>query len=274
MRAAFYLCRGRDFGNEILRRAYHFYPGEKLLLNLGEFVVDADIHVTWGIFKEYNQMTTPIREIEACGKPHVVIEMGYVKRGWDENSYYSFGVGGLNGRAEFFNQDSPRDRREALKVPLRHWRSGAGIMVAGQVVRDASVQHHDHAEWIRDLLSRFPEAIYREHPLQGGTVKGTEKAEKCTCSNIVQAANNHDIGKLITFNSNTAVEAIINGIPTVTMDEGSMAWDITSHIPGKDPLCPTLARDQWFNNLAYTQWRPDEFGERWEIVLKHLKSTQ
>ena len=272
MRAAFYLCRGRDHGNEVIRCAYKAYPHEKMLLTLGEFCGDADIHVTWGIFKEINKMTTPILDISGCGKPHVVLEMGYVRRGWDENAYYSFGVGGLNGRADFFNKNSPPDRRNALKVNLQPWREGTGIMVAGQVTRDASVQHHDHAEWIRNMLKRFPNAIYREHPLQGHPVPNVGSNKRCTCPNIVRAAENHDIGKLITFNSNTAVEAVISGVPTISMDEGSMVWGITNHNPSKPPLCPTVAREQWFNDLAYAQWRPKEFKKRWEIIINGIKS--
>ncbi len=34
---------------------------------------------------------------------------------------------------------------------------------------------------------------------------------------------------VITFNSNTGVEAVLAGKPTVAIDEGSMAWPVTAH---------------------------------------------
>ena len=267
MKAAFYLCRNREHGNRIVRLAYNAYPGEKILSNLGEFVSDADLHVTWGIFKEFNQMTQPIRDIEHCGKPHVVLEMGYVRRGWDDDAYYSFGVGGLNGYADHFNDNSPDDRRRDLNVNLEPYHVGDRTIVCGQVTRDASVQHHDHAQWIREILQQYPDSLYREHPLQGHPVSGVG-AEKCTCPNI-SIARKHNIHKLITFNSNAGVEATILGIPVIAMDKGSMVWGLVSENPDAIMLPD---REQWFNNLTYAQWKPSEFEQRWKIILPRLST--
>lgn len=66
------------------------------------------------------------------------------------------------------------------------------------------------------------------------------------------------VGRAITLNSSVAVEAVLAGIPTVTMDEGAMAWDVTAHDP-RETAKP--ARLPWLHWLAWTQWNYDELSE-------------
>ncbi len=74
-----------------------------------------------------------------------------------------------------------------------------------------------------------------------------------------------DCGLAITLNSSIAVDAVLNGIPAVTMDEAAMAWDVTSH-----SLACVVRPDRrsWVRWLAWTQWHHDEIraGE----PIKHL----
>jgi hypothetical protein len=70
----------------------------------------------------------------------------------------------------------------------------------------------------------------------------------------------------VTLNSSVAVDAVLSGIPAVTMDEAAMAWDVTSHSP-EDVVTP--ARDEWLHWLAWTQWTHDEIrsGVPWPRFL-------
>lgn len=70
---------------------------------------------------------------------------------------------------------------------------------------------------------------------------------------------------VVTLNSSVGVESVLNGIPTVTMDEGAMAWDVTGHLPGE---VVTPNRDKWLEWLAWTQWQWDEI-EKGEPI-RHL----
>jgi hypothetical protein len=76
---------------------------------------------------------------------------------------------------------------------------------------------------------------------------------------------------VVTFNSNTGVDAVLYGVPTVAMDEGAMAWDVT----GRDP-CDIVRPDRtaWAHALAWMQWTPEELksGEAWDTVRPpHLR---
>ena len=76
----------------------------------------------------------------------------------------------------------------------------------------------------------------------------------------------HGVARAVTLNSSVGVEAVLLGIPTVTMDEGAMAWGVTGHRPD-DIRRPD--RTPWLHWLAWTQWHRDEIraGTPWERVL-------
>jgi hypothetical protein len=69
----------------------------------------------------------------------------------------------------------------------------------------------------------------------------------------------------VTLNSSVAVDAILAGVPTVTMDVGAMTWDVTSHHPAEVTKPPRLP---WLHWLAWTQWSHDEIREgKWAHLL-------
>ena len=95
------------------------------------------------------------------------------------------------------------------------------------------------------------QGVFRPHPLayrRGGVrpVAGTTLRDGSLAEELQRAA------VVITFNSNTAVESVLAGVPTITMDPGSMAWDMTSHAID-DPLV-TPERERWAATLAWRQW--------------------
>jgi hypothetical protein len=74
-----------------------------------------------------------------------------------------------------------------------------------------------------------------------------------------------DVGRAITLNSSVAVDAVIAGVPTVTMDAAAMAWDVTAHDPRETTKPPRLP---WLHWLAWTQWNWDEISEgKWAHLL-------
>jgi hypothetical protein len=67
----------------------------------------------------------------------------------------------------------------------------------------------------------------------------------------------------VTFNSNSAVDAVLAGVPAYVEDEGGMAFDVASHTVGE---IHRPDRAQWAHDLAYCQWTVDEMasGATWE----------
>ena len=70
----------------------------------------------------------------------------------------------------------------------------------------------------------------------------------------------------VTLNSSIGVQCVLNGIPTITMDEGAMAWDVTGHTIA-DVCAPD--REAWCHFLAWTQWTDEEIreGRPWQHLL-------
>jgi len=221
-----------------------------------------DVAVTFGIPKHATSRGQLVERIwKSHGdKPRLVIEKGFVKR----NEYYMVGFGGLNGRASYNNEGSPADRWKQLGVELQPWKEGGEyILVCGQVPWDASVQHTDYKRWVIKTLIRLPKftdipIVFRPHPLQKTAIDVRHlKHVKIDCEGTLQEAV-QKAATVVTFNSNSGVEAVIEGVPVVTCDKGSMVYEIANNDIERvdNPLTP--ARRAWAYNLAYTQWTRDE----------------
>lgn len=230
---------------------------------------DCDVAVVFGTWKKavpasWNRGRIIATHLEKR-KRVVIIDTGYVKR----DDYYMVGFDGLNGRADFNNQNSPEDRWRALSVALEPWRAGSGetIVVAGQIPWDASVQHSDHLGWCRSTIAQLNKRtnrpiVFRPHPLAHGVNYGALPCEISTRPLAEDLANAYAV---VTYNSNVGVDATIAGIPAFAFDEGSMIWRVCNRdFAGLiDPINP--AREWWAADLAYAQWNLDEMkeGQAW-----------
>lgn len=214
-----------------------------------------DVAVVFGIEKKavpFSKHRGSIIDLhQKLGKPCIVIDSGYVHRA----DYFMVGLGGLNGRADFKNADSPPDRWEALKVNLEPWKEGGdNVLVCGQIPWDASVQAYNHQQWCIDTVAQLKErtkrpVVFRPHPKFSTTPLPPLERDL------------QDAFAVVTFSSNSGVDAAIAGIPVFADDIGSMAWPVANKTLQwiDDPLKPD--RQQWAHNLAYTQWNLDEMRE-------------
>lgn len=237
-----------------------------------------DIAVVFGIRKTRVPKSFPRGDVidahRKQGKTIVVLERGFVHR----DRYFSAGFGGINGRADFNNEARGADRWLQLETPLEPMRNGGShIVLCGQVPWDASVQHTDHIGWIAEASRKLRDftdlpILFRPHPLAADSTPsfiGTERSTGPLDNDLAGAA------AVVTFNSNTGVEALIRGIPVLSFDEGSMVYSVTPHefrilpalIRGK---CLLPDRGQWANNLAYAQWNLEEMaqGLPWRHLFK------
>lgn len=232
-----------------------------------------DVAVVFGVRKRAVAMSKHRGDIidlhQKCGRPVVVIDSGYVKR----DQYFSVGLNGLNGRADFKNDKSPTDRLTELGADLAPWRADGGhVLVCGQIPWDASVQDTDHIEWCRQTVSRIRErtarkVIFRPHPKCAAQVEYGVNADAISCAPL--AMDLEGAHCVVTFSSNTGVDAALAGIPVFADDFGSMAWPIANKSFAwiDAPIRP--AREQWARNLAYTQWTLEEMkeGKPWRHLM-------
>lgn len=145
------------------------------------------------------------------------------------------------------NHDASRWERHG--VPLGEWRKGYDrIVLCGQV--EAYSPHFQSLDaWYASVAATH----FRPHPAS---------------QNFTQLPTTYDLENSIavTLNSSVAVKAVMQGVPTISMDEASMAWDVTGHKPGE---FRTPDRESWCHWLAWTQWTDDEIkqGDLWASRL-------
>jgi hypothetical protein len=223
-------------------------------------IVDADLAIIWGHGKP-----DIIAHQRANGADYLVMERGYLG---DRMKFTSLGFNGLNGRATFGPTGNPSDRWEKHGFKMQPWKHDGGyVLIMGQVPGDQSIRHLN----IRDVLSAIVSELgtrtvyYRPHPLAHETW-APAPVYYGTLAEALSGAS-----QVITVNSNSAVDAVLAGVPTVTLDRGSMAWPVTSHSIWS-PLCYT-DREQWAYDMAYCQWTLDEMrsGDAWAHIKEALQ---
>ena len=226
--------------------------------------VKSDLAILFG----YGKNNTPGRQRRAIIEAHndssstIIIERGFVRR----ESYYSVGYGNFNGRADFRNHDSPSDRWLDLKMSLENpdLSNNASVLLCGQVPWDAAVEHVNYKNWVTEtywfLKACGYDVCFKPHPLQPTAINfpGRTIGRK-RLSNILPLFK-----FTVSFNSNSGVESIIAGVPSLAIDPGSMIYNITEtnlRMVDKIKLPEERIRKQWACDIAYAQWTLDEMKD-------------
>jgi hypothetical protein len=273
MRVNFYLC-GDEARDQVSKALFDGCPEDKELISGFEYK-PADVAVVFGVFKRKVKSSYPrgavIAKHKEAGSTLVILETGYVNRGDGWGNHFSAGLNGLNGRADFRNKNSPADRFEKLGVDVVPWKSsGEHILLCGQVPWDASVDHIEIYPWLIGVVAKLQEMttrkiVFRPHPLGPvAPIGGTEYSKRYLHEDLAHAH------ACVTFNSNSAVEAAIAGVPVFAFDAGSMALPVANTDLSDIETPKTPDRAQWLNDLAYTQWTPEEMrsGATWAHLFR------
>lgn len=185
----------------------------------------------------------------------------------DRFKWISLGWNGLNGFATFPTQDDGGARfREHFGHLMQPWRpvgSGDYVLLVGQVPGDMSLRGRDLNPWYARVAEVAQDTyglpvVFRPHPQAAKLGHRTPNVPRTTLSTRTLAEDLAGAAACLTWNSNTAVESVLAGVPTVSMCKGSMAYDVTGHVIG-DMLRPD--RDEWAARLAWCQWLPEEIAE-------------
>lgn len=239
------------------------------------------VAVVFGVYKSKVPLSFPrgqiFRQQRERNLDVLVLETGYINRGDGEAHHYAAGFNGLNGRADFRNKGMPSDRADKLRkshlLRVLNWlEGGEKVILCGQVPWDASVEGTDHLAWIEQTVERIRSytdrpIVFRPHPKAANAYRPLLGVRVSTVPLKDDLQNAHAV---VTFNSNSGVEALIEGIPVFAADKGSMCWEVANRslvsldVPNKPD------RAQWINDLAYTQWTLEEMrsGEAWEHLQK------
>lgn len=194
------------------------------------------------------------------GHEVLVMERGYLG---DRFQWTSLAWNGLNGYGEFPIEPSDNGDRFCAHHSHLPWRNGEGeyTLLMGQVPGDASLQGKSLVPWYHEVAQKAAAAygkpvVFRPHPMaikKGFSmhVSGAETSTRELSKDLERA---HVV---IAYNSNSAVDAVIAGVPAVTVDKGAMAWPVTGHDIGQR-IFPD--RSEWVHSLAWKQWQLDEIS--------------
>lgn len=182
--------------------------------------------------------TTLWHSVEQDGGEYILVDRCHYG---DTDSWVALAKNGRGYRAQWPQQRDP-SRWQKHGQPLLPWRKGGSkIILCGQVGA-YSPDWDSEANWYRSVKATH----FRPHPCGDNP------------TNLPIVADWKDCKCAVVLNSSIAVQTVMCGIPTVTMDKGSMTWPITGH--ALDDI-RTPEREPWVHWLAWCQWSHDEIRE-------------
>lgn len=185
-----------------------------------------------------------ISEYKRRGVPIVYIENGVVP---PKDGKITLSLNGFNGRGKTApggNQDMPH---------ILPWQDSGYSLVIAQHPLDKEYHGIDMDFWLLDTVNQVSNPVVRIHPHDSeflrrvnlGTVPYVQAADIPLATQLAAS------GTCITYSSNAAVEAVIAGVPTVSFDAGSYAWEVTSHdLTNKY----TPRRTEWLRKLMSREY--------------------
>ena len=265
-------------------------------------VNDYDCAVIFGSYKKKRgrpQHQGKGKIIES-GIPYIQLETQLIGRPIDTAIHNEFRVG-VNGflwdDAKWGFEHIEDDRSKKVferngydpDVPWKQ--DGEYILLCMQKVGDASLRDADVFEWTENTVNDIRKhtdrkIIIRPHPLYRKSSLHNTLKEK-----VLNVSNTHwqetDLLKdgfvsiqeqlqkawcTVTYTSGSGIDAVINGIPNIACDTGSMVYDVSSKDIAEIENPYRGEKKEWTNRIAHCQWSIEEFesGECWKHVSKSI----
>lgn len=216
-----------------------------------------DFAIFWGM------KTAPVPQLCEARLPFLVSEMRYfgpraaaASLGWNHLARHA--IRPAPGSA-------PRQQPKLL--PWKHDNTGK-VMVLGQMQRDYSTRAVNIRQWESDAYDEARrvwgrETVYRPHPNRYRNMGISIPLQP-----IDVALADENVWLAVSYNSTAGVDAVAAGVPTVTTDDASMAWDVAAHTIAERKMPD---REAWAHWLSYTQWSQEEFANG--VALAHMMSA-
>lgn len=267
-----------------------YCPNHQICPN-GQFDI-GDIGLVWSLpsrFKIDTQNRWKIHKLHRQNqKPLIVFERGFLRR----DIYFSVGWNNIVNFGYYCNKNMPSDRFDKIPdlvvkphIPNRNKEKGY-VLICGQIPWDAQLQHlPNYKKWLINLVTDIKKytnrkIVYRPHPKQKSSnpmsvtmLHGTTTSKVPTLEEDIKKA-----WVVLSFNSNSLVEALLEGVPFFSFDSGSMVHDIANHELSKieTPTFPdSQTRMQTLYDIAYSQYTLDEIesGVFWTHLIHEAKKS-
>lgn len=209
-----------------------------------------DLLVIWGTVRQ-----DVITDQLARGGEVVVLERGYLG---DRFAWTSVSFGGrLNNCAEFRgpHEDGRRfsDHFAHFMQPWRETNPGYALVMQ-QMPGDKAVRGLDLQAFYAGVVAYYePFMPVKVRPHPGINARSVARDRETSAASL--AADLAGAHVAITWNSNSGVDAVLAGVPTIAMDCGSMAWPVAGHQLGR---LVKPDRTAWANRLAWCQFTKEE----------------
>ena len=237
--------------------------------------LNADVAVIWSVLW-YGRMAknkTVWDHFTKQGKPIIVLEVGALKR----NITWKVAIGGINNEAHFgHTTNNDNARLTSLGVTIQDWKDTKdtnSIIICGQ--HQASYQWRNMppvSDWISNTIREIRQHTdrpikVRSHPRYPFSFNktGTNVVESVPKRiDIVQDFYDFDAELstahcVVNWSSNPAIEAVLAGVPVFTGPD-SLAHAVANHSFDTIETLVKPNRQQWANDLAYTEWHVDEIA--------------
>lgn len=240
------------------------------------------------------------RKIIKSGIPYIQLETQLIGRPIHTPFLTEFRVG-VNGflwdDADWGFEHIRNDRSKKVferngydpEIPWKQ--DGDYILLCMQKVGDASLRGCDIFSWTEQTVKHIRQyterqIVVRPHPLYRKKDQHARcKETVCRYHDVVwQETDVRQEGFVpiqkqlinawctVTYSSGTGIDAVINGVPNVACDSGSMVYEVSSKDIAEIEAPYRGDKKQWTNKISHCQWSVDEFesGECWQHVNKIL----
>lgn len=198
-------------------------------------------------------------------KAFAYADLGY----WGRDSYYRFSVNGWSPE-RYVRQGLPRDRFDRLSLTIKPWRTdGKEIIVAGSTAKACADHGFSYQGWEAKTIARLKgcgrPVVYRPKPKDLNATSLGVPMDRRPISEALGSAY-----AVVTHHSNTAVDALLAGIPVHCETGAAAAFSVPLEEIHEAPLLE--GREQFLWDVAWLQWTLDEMrsGEAWTHIRQYL----
>jgi len=234
---------------------------------INQFAVGSGGHIT----------NTDHFQYDASGAPIVmrgILKHKIMRRCWqDQRPFYYMDTGYFgNARWKVWHRivpndlqhsdilPRPADRWTSMKISLRPRRHGRRIIVAAPDDKPCSFYGVDQATWVKDTVATLEKHTDRPIVVRQRASQRIDRVQNDPLRTILQ----DDVHALVTFNSNAAVESVLEGVPVFVTAPTHAAAAVGNRDLSliECPVWPDQDKlHAWACHLAYGQFHVDELRD-------------